>query len=105
MEVRVTPIAALIGLGFLGYGLAGAIGAGVALILPLASILAAQGIALVRELWLSQLEAWDKRTVRHRYYLWRQRKALLRERRAHQRQRRKDDERDYLAFRAKRRDE
>lgn len=35
VEIRLTPIAGLVGLGFLGHAIAGPLGAGIALLLPI----------------------------------------------------------------------
>jgi hypothetical protein len=94
VEIGVAPVAALVGLALVGNHLAGGLGAGIALILPvavLAGVAAAEGPSYRPR----------KKTFRHRYLLFLDRTRLKRTRRRREREARKESERRYARTRSR----
>lgn len=94
LEVRFAPVAWLFGIGFAGYGVGGFLGAGVALMLPASTAFVGA--------WLDQRVTADvnrdrrRKTFRHRYFLWLDRRHRRREWKERVRQERQAAERDFL---------
>lgn len=89
IEIHVAPLAAIIGLALLGDHFAGGLGAGIALLLPvaiLAAVAAADAPQYRRQ----------KKTFRHRYLLFLDRSYRRRKRLGRERHERKETERRYI---------
>jgi hypothetical protein len=99
--MRIAPVSGLVGLGLIGYGLDGILGAGVGLVLPHVVLVVSQ---LVYDL-LARPSADRRRrkTLRHRFLLWIDRRRVKKVSNLRERVERKEAERKYLASRARRR--
>lgn len=101
-EIRIAPVAWLIGIGLAGYGVGGILGAGVALMLPASAVFVGT--------WLDErITAYvvrdrrRRRTLRHRYFLWLDRRHRKRDEKKRWRRDRKEAERSYLESHKRRR--
>ena len=95
LSVRVVPSATVLGLGLVGYTLDGMLGAGVALILTDAALLGSR--LVFGFLTRPYADRRPKKTLRHRYFLWRDRQRRRRARSARERAARKEAEGKYMA--------
>ncbi len=100
-EIRIAPVAWLIGIGLAGYGVGGILGAGVALMLPASAVFLG--------VWLDErLTAYvvrdrrRRRTLRHRWFLWLDGRRRKREWKERGRRERQAAERDFLERRKRR---
>ncbi len=99
LEVRFAPIAWLFGLGFVGYGLDGFGGAGIALMIPATLVFVG---ALLDPADFSPSGRRRKKTLRHRWFLWLDRLDRKRDRVRYERRERKEAERRFLDSRRER---
>ncbi len=100
-KVRSAPLAWLVGLGLVGFGLGGAVGAGVALMLP-ASAVFIFALFFPGDVLTRRGRPRRKKTLRHRYYLWLDQQRRKFERKKEERRERRQAERDFLKRRRQR---
>jgi hypothetical protein len=101
LKIRVTPVAGLLGLGLIGYGLNGTLGAGVGLVLPNFVVVVSR---LIYEfLTRPYADRRRRKTLRHRFFLWNDRRQARNASKLRQRAERKVAERRYMDGRARRR--
>lgn len=93
-EMRLTPVAWHFGVGFVGYGVDGFLGAGVALMLPATAVFV--GALIDDRQGSAILDRQRKKTLRHRYFLWLDQLDRKRDQRRRERRERKQAERAFL---------
>jgi hypothetical protein len=101
MEFRFAPIAWLVGVGFVGYGIDGFIGAGIGLMLPAVGVFLG-ALVLQGDRPGARILSKRKKTLRHRYFLWLDQQGRKLESRKQLRLERKKAEKRFLDSRRER---
>jgi hypothetical protein len=101
IRIRFAPVAWLAGVGLVGFGVDGWLGAGVALMLP-ATVVFVGAVVDPDTSSMSRLRRRKRKTLRHRWFLWLDQQGRKLESRKQLRHERKEAEQRFLDSRRKR---